>query len=294
MGFRVRVGRRGRRSATSSPRARWSSRLADLHALFEDDEVAGILCARGGAGAGWLLPHARHDAACASTSSRSSATATSPSSISCFNRLERVSFHGPMVAWELAQGAVDEASWKAALEGGARALRDVARRHRRAAGRGGGGPAARRLPVHPGRGRRHALGAEAGRGGHDPLPGGRRREAVQGGPDVATAPAVGRFRGRAGGRVRRHEGLQPAGLGRLHAGGRHPRVVVGPGHAGRARPLQRPRQRSQRHVAAGVRARLAATATRHGSRSWRLRSSGTASDRRGYRPEHFPSPYVGE
>ena len=55
LGLRVRVseGTLGRQFFTSGPVAR---RRDELQALFADDEVRGIVCARGGAGAGGLLP----------------------------------------------------------------------------------------------------------------------------------------------------------------------------------------------------------------------------------------------
>jgi muramoyltetrapeptide carboxypeptidase len=116
MGYRVRlggaVGKRHRFTAGTA-----AERLADLRAFYEDDEVAGILCARGGAGAGWLLPHMG-----AEFLRRHFKPFVGYSDLTFFhlvlNRLEQVSFHGPMVAWEFAQDAFDEASWKAAVEGG--------------------------------------------------------------------------------------------------------------------------------------------------------------------------------
>ena len=203
-------GRRGRGAPPLHRGHGRSAGCADLHALFADDEVAGVLCARGGAGRGLAPARASTRRSCARTPSRSSATATSPSSTSCFNRLEQVTFHGPMVAWELAQGAFDEASFEGRARGRARPTRRepddiVALRDGEADGRLLGGCLSILAAAA-----RHALGAQAGRGGHDPLPGGRRREAVPDRPDAATAPLVGRVRGRAGHRVRRHEGLLPA------------------------------------------------------------------------------------
>jgi muramoyltetrapeptide carboxypeptidase len=116
MGYRVRLG------AATGKRHRFTAgtvedRLADLRGFYEDDDVAGILCARGGAGAGWLLPHL--DAGLLRENFK---PFVGYSDLTFFhlvlNRLEQVSFHGPMVAWEFAQGAFDEASWKSALEGG--------------------------------------------------------------------------------------------------------------------------------------------------------------------------------
>jgi muramoyltetrapeptide carboxypeptidase len=116
MGYRVRlggaVGKRHRFTAGTT-----EERLADLRGFYDDDEVAGILCARGGAGAGWLLPHL--DAGLLREHGK---PFVGYSDLTFFhlvlNRLEQVSFHGPMVAWEFAQGAFDGRSWKSALEGG--------------------------------------------------------------------------------------------------------------------------------------------------------------------------------
>jgi muramoyltetrapeptide carboxypeptidase len=117
MGFRVRLGSavRERHLFTAGTVER---RLADLHDLFRDDEVAGVLCARGGAGAGWLLPGL--DTALLREHFKPFVGYSDLTFVHLvFNRLERISFHGPMLAWEFAQDAVEEPSWKAALQGGA-------------------------------------------------------------------------------------------------------------------------------------------------------------------------------
>jgi muramoyltetrapeptide carboxypeptidase len=117
MGFRVRLGEAvGERHLFTA--GTLHRRAADLHALLADDEVAGILCARGGAGAGWLLPHLdlgllrEHHKPLVGYSDITYLHLV-------FNRFEQVTFHGPMVAWEFARGEIDEGSWKAALEAGA-------------------------------------------------------------------------------------------------------------------------------------------------------------------------------
>jgi muramoyltetrapeptide carboxypeptidase len=117
MGFRVRVGEAvGERHLFTAGTV--ERRIADLHALFEDDEVAGILCARGGAGGGWLLPHL--DTTLLREHFKPLVGYSDVTFLHLlFNRLERVTFHGPMVAKEFAQGTFDEGSWRAALEGGA-------------------------------------------------------------------------------------------------------------------------------------------------------------------------------
>ena len=89
-------------------------RLADLVAAFTDDEVKAIVCARGGAGAGWLLP--RLDPELARRHPKPFIGYSDLTFVHLMlNRLEQVSFHGPMVAWELALDRFDEPSWRAAL-----------------------------------------------------------------------------------------------------------------------------------------------------------------------------------
>jgi muramoyltetrapeptide carboxypeptidase len=104
-------------------RARWryaagtvDARTRDLCAFWEDDSVAGLFCARGGAGAGWLAAGLDADA-----------FAARPKALvgysdltylhSLLNARGLVTFHGPMVASDFALGRYDEASLRAALSG---------------------------------------------------------------------------------------------------------------------------------------------------------------------------------
>jgi muramoyltetrapeptide carboxypeptidase len=94
-------------------------RVRDLQTLWSDDSVAGIVCARGGAGAGWVA--ARVDAP---------AMAARPKVLmgysditflhSLLNSHGLVTFHGPMVATDLSEGRYDEVSLRAALFDGGR------------------------------------------------------------------------------------------------------------------------------------------------------------------------------
>ena len=116
MGFRVRVGDAvGERDLFTAGTI--ERRLQDLRALWDDEEVAAVVCARGGAGAGWLLPHLDAERFRARPK-----PFVGYSDITflhlLFNRLELVTFHGPMVAWEFAEDRYDEASWRAALYAG--------------------------------------------------------------------------------------------------------------------------------------------------------------------------------
>jgi muramoyltetrapeptide carboxypeptidase len=119
LGFRVRLGdgvlERSGFTAGDAER-----RLRDLHALFADDEVAAIVCARGGAGAGRLL--ASLDADLLRAHPKVLVGYSDITFLHLFvGRLGWVSFHGPMVARELASGAYDRGSFLHALtgEGGA-------------------------------------------------------------------------------------------------------------------------------------------------------------------------------
>ncbi len=116
IGFRVRVpeGVFARTGFTAGVAER---RLAELHGLFADDEVVGILCARGGAGCGALLP--RLDAGLIAAHPKLFVGYSDITFIHLFlARLGQVSFHGPMVARELGEGSYHKESLLHALSGG--------------------------------------------------------------------------------------------------------------------------------------------------------------------------------
>jgi muramoyltetrapeptide carboxypeptidase len=91
-------------------------RVAEIHGLFADDRVAGIVCARGGAGTGWILP--RLDAALLRSNPKVFVGYSDVTLLHLhLNRLGLVTFHGPMAAWELANGSYDRASFLWAVTG---------------------------------------------------------------------------------------------------------------------------------------------------------------------------------
>ena len=116
LGFRVRASPRilERKLFAAGTAKR---RADELHALFEDPEVAAVVCARGGAGAMELLVHLepmlfrRNPKAFVGYSD---ATLLH----SFLNRLGLVTFHGPMLAGELGGGSYDTGSFMRALCGG--------------------------------------------------------------------------------------------------------------------------------------------------------------------------------
>ena len=115
LGFRVRraEGSLERRGFTAGPLA---TRLADLRGLFADDEVKGIFCARGGAGAAALLPHL--DAEWFRARPKVFVGYSDLTLLHLFlNRLGLVTFHGPMVAKDLAARAYDRASLLGTIAG---------------------------------------------------------------------------------------------------------------------------------------------------------------------------------
>jgi muramoyltetrapeptide carboxypeptidase len=100
-------------------------RLRDLQALWADESVAAILCARGGAGAGWLA--ARLDAAAMAQRPKVFMGYSDVTFLhSLLNAHGLVTFHGPMVATDLGDGRYDEASLRAALFGNGKGYRTAA------------------------------------------------------------------------------------------------------------------------------------------------------------------------
>ncbi len=117
LGFRVRraEGILERRNFAAGTAA---TRLAGLRGLFADDEVKGVVCARGGAGAAALLPHL--DAAWFRARPKVFVGYSDLTLLHLFlNRAGLVTFHGPMVAKDLAGGAYDRNSllWAVTGEG---------------------------------------------------------------------------------------------------------------------------------------------------------------------------------
>jgi len=91
-------------------------RLRDLRTLWADDSVTGVLCARGGAGAGWVA--ARLDAAAMVAQPKVFMGYSDVTFIhSLLNGYGLVTFHGPMVATDLSDQRYEENSLRASLLG---------------------------------------------------------------------------------------------------------------------------------------------------------------------------------
>lgn len=115
LGLRVRVapGTTGRQFFTSGPAA---ARRDELQALFAEEEVAAVVCARGGAGAGALLPLL--DPALVRAHPKWLLGCSDITFLHLFlDRLDVVSLHGPMAAGDLGLGSYDRTSLRHALFG---------------------------------------------------------------------------------------------------------------------------------------------------------------------------------
>lgn len=115
LGFEVRVAP-GTLARTRFTAGEASVRRADLEALFADDEVKGIVCARGGAGALGILRGL--NVALLRSHPKVFVGYSDITVLHLFlNQLGLVTFQGPMVARELATGAFDRPSFLAGLTG---------------------------------------------------------------------------------------------------------------------------------------------------------------------------------
>jgi muramoyltetrapeptide carboxypeptidase len=115
LGLRVRVtgGAGGRHLFTSGPAAR---RRDELQALFADDEVAAIVCARGGAGASALLPLL--DPAVVRAHPKVFLGCSDATFLHLFlDQIGLVAFHGPMAAGDLGRGTYHPESLRHAFFG---------------------------------------------------------------------------------------------------------------------------------------------------------------------------------
>lgn len=115
LGFEVRVAP-GTLERTRFTAGDACTRRADLEALFADDQVRAVICARGGAGTLGILRGL--DAELLRTHPKILVGYSDITALHLLlNQLGLVTFQGPMVARELATGAFDRPSFLAALTG---------------------------------------------------------------------------------------------------------------------------------------------------------------------------------
>lgn len=94
-------------------------RVDELHGMFARQEVKAIMCARGGYGCNYLLPHIDLDLV--RTNPKVFVGCSDVTALLTWfcDAAELVTFHGPMVAGDFARdGGVDAASWIAAVSSG--------------------------------------------------------------------------------------------------------------------------------------------------------------------------------
>lgn len=94
-------------------------RVSELHEMFSRPEVKAILCARGGYGCNYLLPHLDLDLVRANPKIFAGCSDVTSLLTYLCDAAGLVTFHAPMVAGDLARrGGFDQASWLAALSSG--------------------------------------------------------------------------------------------------------------------------------------------------------------------------------
>jgi muramoyltetrapeptide carboxypeptidase len=99
-------------------------RVHELHEMFRRPEVKAVLCARGGYGCNYLLPHL--DLQLIRTNPKIFAGCSDVTALLTYvcDAAGLVTFHGPMVAGDLARpGGFDESNWLVVVSGGASAVR---------------------------------------------------------------------------------------------------------------------------------------------------------------------------
>jgi muramoyltetrapeptide carboxypeptidase len=94
-------------------------RVGELHQMFSRPEVKAILCARGGYGCNYLLPHIDLDLIRANPKIFAGCSDVTTLLTYLCDAAGLVTFHAPMVAGDLARpGGLDERSWLTALSSG--------------------------------------------------------------------------------------------------------------------------------------------------------------------------------
>lgn len=94
-------------------------RVSELHEMFARPEIKAILCARGGYGCNYLLPHLDLDLIRANPKIFVGCSDVTTLLTYFCDNAHLVTFHGPMIAGDLARpGGFDEPNWLATLSSG--------------------------------------------------------------------------------------------------------------------------------------------------------------------------------
>lgn len=92
-------------------------RTHELHEFWRRNDIAALICVRGGYGSNYLLEKLDYGLIAAQPKILLGCSDITSVLTAIHDRTGLIGFHGPMVAKDIADGTFDEASWKSALEG---------------------------------------------------------------------------------------------------------------------------------------------------------------------------------
>ena len=93
-------------------------RTREFHEFWRRDDIAALICVRGGYGSNYLLESLDFGMIAARPTILLGCSDVTSLLTAVHDRTGLVGFHGPMVAKDIADGTFDPVSWKSALEGG--------------------------------------------------------------------------------------------------------------------------------------------------------------------------------
>jgi muramoyltetrapeptide carboxypeptidase len=92
-------------------------RAQEFHEFWRREDIAALICVRGGYGSNYLLEKLDYGLIAAQPKILLGCSDITSLLTAIHDRTGLIGFHGPMVAKDIADGTFDEASWKSALEG---------------------------------------------------------------------------------------------------------------------------------------------------------------------------------
>ena len=95
----------------------WERRLRELEELIARDDIAALVCVRGGYGSNYLLEHLDFEGFIQHPKILVGCSDITSLLTAITDRTGLVTFHGPMLAKDLALGTFDSSSWEQALQG---------------------------------------------------------------------------------------------------------------------------------------------------------------------------------
>jgi muramoyltetrapeptide carboxypeptidase len=93
-------------------------RAREFHEFWRRDDIAALICVRGGYGSNYLLEKLDYGMIAAQPKILLGCSDITSLLTAIHNRTGLIGFHGPMVAKDIADGTFDQSSWKGALESG--------------------------------------------------------------------------------------------------------------------------------------------------------------------------------